>query len=171
MMKPLFLTGIFLFVSITNGLGQGFERVEVVQVDSARAMDLYHKAERWFVDAFSDANEVIQLRDTTTRTIVGKANTTVHYQYGKMAGTANNLPYSFALEFQAKEGRYRVRLYQAVIQGEPMRDEQCCWGKCDGGGEVFRQSMYASCERARSIQDELLQSLKAALVHQKASDW
>lgn len=170
-MKTLFLTGVILLASISNSCAQGFERVEVVQVDSASAIDLYHKAERWFVDAFNDANEVIQLRDSTARTIVGKANTTVRYQYGKMASTANYLPYSFALEFQAKEGRYRVRIYQVLLQGQTLRDEQCCWGKCDGGGDIFRQSMYAMCDRAREKQDELLQSLKTALSVQKASDW
>ncbi len=162
-MKIPLLRCILLFISVTTSVAQGFERIEVVQVDSASAMELYHKAERWFVDTFNDADEVIQLRDTATRMIVGRATTTVPNRYGKMSSTRSLLPYSFALEFQAKEGRYRARIYQAELKGEPLRDEQCCWGKCDGGGEIFRQSMFASCERARAIQDELLQLLKSTL--------
>ncbi|QQR87550.1 MAG: DUF4468 domain-containing protein [Flavobacteriales bacterium] len=79
-----------------------YERVELVRVDSTRTADqLYRSARRWFVDAFKDAEEVIQLEDDSARTIVGKG----WFNYHDMGRIW------FTVEVAAKAGRYRVRFY------------------------------------------------------------
>lgn len=71
-------------------------------MDSTRTADqLYRSARRWFVDAFKDAEEVIQLEDDSARTIVGKG----WFNYHDMGRIW------FTVEVAAKAGRYRVRFY------------------------------------------------------------
>ena len=161
-----------LLIDLGAARAQDYERVEVVTVDSTKsAADLYRAADRYFVDAFKEASRTIQFRNEAEHMIVGRVNTTVVYQYGKVSGSANPIPYAFLMEFQAKQGRFRVRFYQMTLEGAPYRDEPCCWRKCDGGGETFRQSMYSVCAQALDIQTQLLDGLKAAMVSPKASDW
>lgn len=116
-----------LAVTLTSAFGQEplrtdtaapYERVEVVKLsDTTRtADDLYKSAKRWFVDAFRDAEEVIQLDDPATRTIVGKGNfrfkASIFYGSAVREGTMR-----FSVEIIAKAGRYRVRFYDFMHEG------------------------------------------------------
>ncbi|HNA32704.1 MAG TPA: DUF4468 domain-containing protein [Flavobacteriales bacterium] len=85
--------------------------------DSTRtADDLYKAAKRWFVDAFRDAQEVIQLDDPATHMIVGKGNFT--YEAFIYVGSAvRHGVMRFSAEIAARNGRYRVRFYDFKHEG------------------------------------------------------
>jgi hypothetical protein len=164
------LTPIALLIAAYS-FAQPFERVEVVKVDSTRsAADLYRTAERWFVDTFKDAQEVIQLRDTVTHTIVGKGSM---YSSAHCFGT-------YAVEVETRDGRYRVRVYDAAAMGYPfghIADSTYERMKIEGVPGLGKKT-YASVldtQRAcyRHFEEHMAAippSLKAAMVKPK-DDW
>lgn len=81
--------------------GTPWERVEVVKVDStAKAEEIYRAARRWFVDAFRDADEAIQMDDPAGKIIAGKG-WFPYNAYGRLW---------FTIEVEARDGRYRTRV-------------------------------------------------------------
>lgn len=153
----------------TISYGQGFERAEVVEVDSTSASELYRRAERWFVDAFKDAQEVVQLRDTVTKVLVGK---------GVDGNSWSQM--TFSLEVACKDGRYKARLYDITISGAPYREDTCCY-PCDTTPIPKRGWMRDSrlrweqvrrdlCGAMPARMDAILASLKSAML-KKEEDW
>lgn len=76
---------------------------------SGNADQLYNKAKLWFVDAFKDAKEVIQLDDKENKTIVGKGL----FRYNQ--GVA---PYAckFTVKVMTKDNKYRAQIYDFTIE-------------------------------------------------------
>ncbi len=163
---------------------QGFEVVEVVKVDSTRsAADLYRTAERWFVDTFKDAEEVIQLRDTTSHTLVGKGMGHVDWVYS--GPPAIPLPWRYSVEVQTKHGRYRVKVYDmATLRGGTyysIMDTPCCLDMaiCNYVPKTKAEQKYDAltkaanisvCEQIRTEVASLIASLNLAMSKPK-DDW
>jgi hypothetical protein len=149
---------------------QSFDRLEVVNVDSTRsAVDLYRTAERWFIDTFKDSQRVFQLRDSVAHTIVGK---------GGLQITGTDMVV-FSMEVAAKDGRYRVKLYDISLNQKMSLDWYCNRVDTLTGKETKRQLEFhrssveyrkGFCESSRLRLDNLMASLKTAMSKPK-DDW
>jgi len=159
---------------------QAFEQIEVVEVPETAA-ELFRKAERWFVDTFKDASEVIQLRDSVTHTLVGKGERVTYFVSGKGLNTVTGQPvFRYSMEVQTKEGRYRVKVYDATIDGGYFGPDTCCLGPCEPVGEhrglekrvavILEDKRKAICPQAKAEVTALLASLKGAMLKPK-DDW
>lgn len=164
------LTPIALLIA-AGSIAQPFEYVEVVKVDSTRsAADLYRTAERWFVDTFKDAQEVIQLRDTITHTLVGKGSM---YSSAQCYGT-------YAVEVESRAGRYRIRVYDAAAGGYPfghIADSTFERMKVEGvrglGKKIYASALDTQRACYRHFEQHMASiapSLKAAMIKPK-DDW
>lgn len=138
------LTSAFGQEPLRTDTAQPYERVEVVKLsDTTRtADDLYKTAKRWFVDAFRDAEEVVQLDDPVTHTIVGKGNfrykSTIFFGSAIRHGTMR-----FTVEIVAKAGRYRVRFYDYRHEGSLSVSSQGVAGPLDLGS-IYNDPTYCT---------------------------
>lgn len=73
----------------------------VVTVENADASQLFSRAQAYFVNTFVDSKSVIQMKDESSKTIIGKGNISMPERLWK-TGWVN-----FTLTIQAKDGRYR----------------------------------------------------------------
>lgn len=92
------------------------EIVIVDSVPSSSASELYRRARAWFVDYYKDASEVVQLADSATKTVVGKAT----FQYNASIFRGSDIRRGFVkytIEVSCRDGRYRVRTYNYLHSG------------------------------------------------------
>jgi hypothetical protein len=181
------ILGVLGLVAITTASAQNLERVEVVKVDSTRtAVYLYRTAERWFVDTFKDAQEVIQLRDTTSHILVGKGMGQATMIWEKPTFVAVPILFSYTVEVEAKDGRYRVKVYNMIYQpaggpSSPIMDTPCCHdiAACNYVPKTKTEQKYDAetkssqisvCEQIRAEVATLLSSLNLAMTKAK-DDW
>ncbi len=163
---------------------QAYERIAVVNVDSMRSSrDIYGAAQRWFVDTFRDADEVIQLRDTVMHTIVGKGS--FRYEPTILNSSQGRLGVMrFTIEVGCREGRYRVRLYDFVHEavsglGPILADSLQCgdgvsYRMMNGKPTKFlgRVCIEEVWPQIHATETALLGSLKAAMDKKdRPSDW
>lgn len=155
-----------------------YERTEVITVEGVAADELYRRAERWFVDAFADAQEVIQLRDTLTNTIVGKGSERTSFVTTGMAAIAQPYTFTYSVEVQAKEGRCRVRVYDVFLEtGMPILNAACCYGDCSYAGsgkrlaERLREGQLSMCADIHARLDAIIPSAQAAFRKPSQDDW
>lgn len=170
MRKILGLAGLLAMATVS---AQGFEVVEVVKVDSTlSAADLYRTAERWFVDTFKDAQEVIQLRDTTTHTLLGKGASLL--PFGQSSITMR-----YSVEVSTKLGRYRIRIYNVTMeQVEYVDNDTAClvtWAsytpsKYNNARKSVVKQQTDICSAAKVTLESLPSSLKAVMLKPK-DDW
>jgi hypothetical protein len=104
-----FITAITFAIAITTLAQTPYGREKVVEVDTTTSAEvLKAKARQWFVDTFKDANEVIQMDDAATNTIVGKGWS----EFGPNAGI------HYTIEVACKQGRARYRIYDVNHKGK-----------------------------------------------------
>jgi len=161
-----------------------FDREVILEVDSTtRASTLQAAARKWFVDTFKDANEVIQMDDEATNTIVGKG----------LSKPDTNFGLHYTIEVAAKKGRARIRLYNVHHEGiggttvgttyqpylsyGPLVDEPECY-QIPKEKPSFINHRLKRCGFIRPMVsgkiDELVLSLEAALrsaPSQPSDDW
>ncbi len=102
------LTVFAVLLSVASIAQTPYERIKVVEVDTVTTAEVLRStARKWFVDTFKDANEVIQMDDAATNTIVGKGWT----EFGSHAGI------HYTIEVQCKRGRLRIRVYDVMHKG------------------------------------------------------
>lgn len=161
------VASLIAVIASTGALAQAppYERSDVIAVDSVSADELYRRAERWFVDAFADAQEVIQLRDTLTNTLVGK---------GRESVAGNTFTYS--VEVQARDGRCRVRVYNAFFAGTyPIISHPCCYSDCSYSskpiGKKLLEQHLGVCASILANLDAIIPSVRAALAKPSQDDW
>jgi hypothetical protein len=167
------ITALVCFSCLT-AYSQSKERIEVVQAPGS-AVELYRRAERWFVDAFRDADEVLQLRDSVTHTLVGKGASQLYWTHGKgLNMTGSSTPFRFSFEVTTKDGRYRVRVYDATMNSVPCYIDTVCYAvPTEGSKRLIEVSTAAHdqvCAQAVALIDALIASLKAAML-KPAEDW
>jgi len=96
------------FLTLTSIAQTPYGREQVVEVDTTTSAEvLKAKARQWFVDTFKDANEVIQMDDAATNTIVGKGWS----DYNAKSGI------HYTIEVACKQGRARYRIYDVHHKG------------------------------------------------------
>jgi hypothetical protein len=101
-------TALAAFLSLASIAQTPYGREQVVEVDTITSAEvLKAKARQWFVDTFKDANEVIQMDDAATNTIVGKGWS----EFGPNAGI------HYTIEVACKQGRARYRIYDVHHKG------------------------------------------------------
>lgn len=174
-----YLSALALVLSVVS-YAQTYERVEVVTLDSTRsAQDIYRTAERWFVDQFKDAQEVIQLRDTVTNTLVGKGTHKALFILTKPAYASSTWWAKYSIEVQAKPGRYRIRVYDVVLENAPFQNTECCLQVCDTVYadkkvqklmEQMMPSYVSTCSQVKEGLNGIFSSLHAAMV-KATDDW
>jgi hypothetical protein len=81
---------------------------EVIEVDSIRKDELYKRAKRWFVEAYKDANKVIQLDDKESGEIIGKGSFDAIWNATFVASHKVNVAHT--LKIKVKDGKYRYEI-------------------------------------------------------------
>jgi len=165
-------TAFALVLSLTSIAQKPYERIQVVEIDTVTPADVLRaKARKWFVDTFKDANEVIQMDDAATNTIIGKGWT----EFGGFAG----IHYTIAVE--CKHGRFRYRIYDVNHKGRgyvpgttvpvpslgSLADDERCYTPRPAGLQSAagaERKMLQSCEKMRPEVDKRLDSIAASLV-------
>lgn len=180
----ILLASLVVFITINAANAQQpYGREKVVEVDTITSAEVLRAtARKWFVDTYKDANEVIQMDDAATNTIVGKGWT----EFGPKAGLY------YSIEVQCKRGRARIRIYDVHHKGKGMIDTGVglvpvpSWGalfdeeRCfiHSGGSIMEKRMFKECVKARPEIDKrlnaLVTSLEASLlqpIKASTSDW
>jgi hypothetical protein len=107
---------------------QPYGREKVVEVDTVTSAEVLRAtARKWFVDTYKDANEVIQMDDATTNTIVGKGWT----EFGSHAGI------HYTIEVQCKKGRVRIRVYDVMHKGRGSINTGAGYAPAISWGDLF----------------------------------
>lgn len=157
----LFVLIISLSVKAQSDAPVPYEKSEVIAVDSSlSAPNLYNTARRWFAETYKDANKVIQLSDSTTHTIVGRAS--MFYVDGGTStcgysDASGHIAYN--VEVAAKDGKIRIRMYNLVHTGAVFSGTD--WGtiyagdKCHAMGTLLgmkslEKRQAAAWDRVRS---------------------
>lgn len=177
------ITAFILLLSFASIAQVPYERTKVVEVDSVTTADeLQARARRWFVDSFKDANEVIQMDDTKTNTIVGKGS----FQYRPTLLVSSNgrvTPIRFSLEIHCRNGRYRLRLYDFLQDGlgalgPILSDSLHCSGSnyyrtTSGTPTKYHEKicLKEAWPQIHAAEVRLLSSLAAAMAKPSANDW
>ncbi|MEO6324342.1 MAG: DUF4468 domain-containing protein [Thermoanaerobaculia bacterium] len=89
---------------------------EVVKVEGATASELYNRGHVWFAKAFRSANNVLQLQDKETATLVGKGGFT--YEPNVFIGhLCIGRTVHFTITLIAKDGRYKYTVTDFIHEG------------------------------------------------------
>jgi len=105
-MKKFYLFALFSFAfcEITNAQ-QPLSFTETVQVDSTSKKQLFNKAKRWFADTYKNSKEVLQIEDSATGEILGKA-IFLYYSQNYISYTINIL---------VRDGKYKCDIYDFIL--------------------------------------------------------
>lgn len=165
------ITAFILLLSIASIAQVPYERTKVVDVDSVTTAEVLRaKARKWFVDTFKDANEVIQMDDAATNTIIGKGST----EFGAYAGI------HFTISVECKHGRFRYRIYDVHHKGRGfvpgstvpvpslgyLEDDERCYKPQPAGLQSAagaEKQMLKQCKGLRPEVDKRLDALAASL--------
>lgn len=100
-----------LIISIINGFCQ--DTTAVVTLKGNQTADqLFKKAKEWFALSFKSANDVIQLTDAETKTIIAKGEISFGMHSGKYIVP---MYYGFTFSSQFKDGRYKYEIIDSRI--------------------------------------------------------
>jgi len=86
---------------------------EVIQVDSVDKNTLYSRSKQFFVDTFKSANDVIQLDDKESGTIIGKGFSDI---YIKIVSSPVAIQMWYSIKIQCKDGRYKYEIYDIIFK-------------------------------------------------------
>jgi len=119
------MKNIILFILISSGsfaqVGLPHDKLgkvnytEVVQSDSFPASQLYSNARLWFAETFKSANDVIQLADENTKTLVGHGSTTF-LMHGLFGSRTESGFITYSVKIECKDGRYKYSITDFVLK-------------------------------------------------------
>lgn len=94
-----------------------FSISEVVNIDGQNKDKLYDAAYQYIVDAFVNANNVVQMKDKESGIIVCKGRTSVNFTVKDIFGIST-YPEDllFTLKLQFKDGRYKIQIYNLSVE-------------------------------------------------------
>jgi hypothetical protein len=88
---------------------EALSKSEVIEVPGASADELFNRAYEWFASTYNNANEVLQIKDRDSYTLIGKAlfsyEAPMLYGSDMVRGTI-----SYTIEVKTKQGRYRYEI-------------------------------------------------------------
>jgi len=178
-MKHFTLFGLAALLSVATAAQTPYGRDKVVEVDTvSSAAILQATARKWFIDTFKDANEVIQMDDPATNTIIGKGWS----EYGAVGAL------HYTIEVACKKGRARIRIYDVTHKGVGSLTISGATAPYPSFGLLFDQEhCYSNGDREKRVLkvcanlrpgadaeiDPIMASLEKALLSPKAatSDW
>lgn len=96
------------FVCIGSYAQEPLSYSEVIQAEGMSKRDIYNTAKKWFVTSFNDANSVIQVDNPTDGIVTGKGQ--FDFIYPGITYAAGSGYVSFIVNFQIKEGRFKVTI-------------------------------------------------------------
>ncbi|MDM1049507.1 DUF4468 domain-containing protein [Sphingobacterium hotanense] len=118
-MKNLFIFLVFIpFFSVAQDLPIVDDKIVYEKIIDAPGMsksELYAASKRFVANAVRSAKSVIQTEDEGTGLIICKGNVTLQHARSRMALIVPGRPVGgtkyFTMQFESKEGRCRVRIY------------------------------------------------------------
>jgi hypothetical protein len=98
------------------------EYSEVVEVSGKNADQLYASAKVWFAETFRSAQDVIQMDDQKSGTIIGKGILSTSNDL--MVGVNSEMVIRFVVKIMVKDNRYKYDMYDFLVSqsqnGEPI---------------------------------------------------
>ena len=165
MKNLLGLFGIICFISCAS-LGPEVtgpvEYNEVINVDGMSTDDIYIKANMWFVDAFQNADSVIQFSDKASGTIKGK------YVSDLVVSGYQQFLTTTIITVEARDGRCRISFDNPTFRQYQVNGYGVRMGGFSGGDQPVKAQIIADnlMEDWKKLASSLQNSLKAT-----ASDW
>lgn len=125
-MKKLIFIAAFLWLNYVNAQSVDWsplvfneegklEMVEVVEVDSKDASEIYNQVKFWFSSYYNSLNDVIQLDDKDAGTIKGRA---IASFYAKTMGKLFEHKVYYTIQIDIKDGKYRLLLSDYILQND-----------------------------------------------------
>jgi hypothetical protein len=94
---------------------------KVISIDSTDSEELYSRALILFSENFVNADKVIDLKDPTSGTVIGKGLDYVYTDMGFIG--VNKLTLYFTLKLQVKDQRYRYTITDIYLKNTPSQYE------------------------------------------------
>ena len=132
---------------------EGKLMMEEVVTQSGSADELYSRAKLFFAETFKSANEVIQMDDPDSHTLVGKGYSQLLIVY---YGEMTQVRMYYTAKIQTKEGRYRYNIYDIYFQS--------------GGNDTYpetvflKQNMYTKKGKEKKIERQYYNQTQARLL-------
>lgn len=91
----------------------------VLKAEGISASQIYSGAKAWFAKNMRSAQDVIQLDDAANAHIIGKAN--IDFPVKSMTWHMLSGVIDFTIEIQAKDGRFKLKLYNFIHKNNDKR--------------------------------------------------
>jgi hypothetical protein len=91
---------------------------DVVKVDSNNADQLYQRAKLWVAETYNSAQDVVQLDDATSHTLLIKG-VMIYKSNVEYANSAASGKIDYTLKILTKDGRYKYSLENFIHTGSP----------------------------------------------------
>lgn len=172
------LTTLLMLPLIMTAQPNPHELTVVDSVPGASASQLFQRARLWFIDYYKSAPNVVQLSDSSTKTIVGKAL----FRYSGTVfrgGVAREGHVHYTIDVQCKDGRYRVRLYDYLHDGASddlglLSDGRPCFTLPNVADKLAEKICAEEVEPQLAVHDaQLVTSIRSAMSNAvvNRSDW
>lgn len=89
---------------------------EVVIVKGVKAKEIYNRSLEWVAKNYTSAKDVIQINDPEKMMFIGRG---ASYVVDPMGGQHKT---SHMIKFEAKDQRYRIKLYDFYVYKNPLKD-------------------------------------------------
>lgn len=175
LLTVIFLHGISIGMNAQilplNEFGK-VEYTEVVKIDSTTQNLLFSSAQKWFVETFKNAKDVIQVENRENGEIIGKG--TFHIQTNRFGYSAIGLGVvRFQVQVDVKDGRYKYSFSNFIHVGDKPQIYDCgCLD--DEKPDACSKKIFAEVKEKTDVQIKLLiESLKISMNRNagKKSDW
>lgn len=137
--------------------GQPLTVDEVIQAPGKTASEIYTSVKVWFANAMRSAQHVIQYDDAATAHIIGKVS--VPFEVGGMTWYMLSGHIDFTIDVQARDGRFRVRMYDFMHEANPNK-----YGDAWDEGRVYINGPSAEVRPRHQRQNSEMQKRAADLL-------
>lgn len=120
MKRTLFFLLIFL-APLPTWCQEKLKIDTIIQAPSINQQTIYNASREWFVDNMKSSKHVIQLDNPTEGIIIAKYNIEFpvnHFVWHPLSGYIN-----ITIKIQAKDGRYRIQMYDFIHEAGPKSGE------------------------------------------------
>lgn len=137
--------------------GQPLTVDEVIQAPGKTVSEIYTSVKVWFANAMRSAQHVIQYDDAATAHIIGKVS--VPFEVGGMTWYMLSGHIDFTIDVQARDGRFRVRMYDFMHEANPNK-----YGDAWDEGRVYINGPSAEVRPRHQRQNNEMQKRAAELL-------
>ena len=121
------ITAIYLLLISSQTFGnEPYKLEKVIQADSLNKEIIYTIVSNWIATNYNSANDVIQLSDKESGSIICKA--TMKFGMGKLSYSCYDGYVDYTLSIYIKDGRYKVVLSNVIHENLPKNAPQCNLG-------------------------------------------